>query len=35
MTLQLRPEAREDLDTAALWYEAQEKGLGRQFLGLP
>ena len=32
MALQLRPEAREDLDTAAHWYEAQEKGLGRQFL---
>jgi toxin ParE1/3/4 len=32
MALRLRPEAREDLDAAARWYEAQAKGLGRQFL---
>jgi len=32
MALRLRPEAREDLDAAARWYEAQENGLGRQFL---
>ena len=32
MALQLRPEAREDLDAAARWYEGQGKGLGRQFL---
>jgi toxin ParE1/3/4 len=28
----LRPAARDDLDAAARWYEAQERGLGRQFL---
>ena len=32
MVLRLRPEARDDLDAAARWYEAQETGLGRQFL---
>jgi len=32
MALRLRPEAREDLDAAARWYEAQENGLGHQFL---
>ena len=32
MALRLRPEAREDLDAAARWYEGQENGLGRQFL---
>ena len=32
MALRPRPEAREDLDAAARWYEGQEKGLGRQFL---
>jgi toxin ParE1/3/4 len=32
MALQLRPEAREDLNAAARWYDGQEKGLGRQFL---
>ena len=30
--LRLRPAARDDLDAAARWYEAQEIGLGRQFL---
>ena len=30
--LRLRPEATEDLNAAARWTEAQEKGLGRQFL---
>ena len=30
--LRLRPAARDDLDAAARWYEAQEPGLGRQFL---
>ncbi len=30
--LRLRPAARDDLDAAARWYEAQESGLGRQFL---
>jgi toxin ParE1/3/4 len=30
--LRLRPAARDDLDAAARWYEAQEHGLGRQFL---
>jgi hypothetical protein len=35
MALRLRPEAREDLDAAARWYEAQENGLGRQFLADP
>lgn len=28
----LRPEAEEDLAEAALWYEANEHGLGGQFL---
>lgn len=28
----LRPAARDDLDAEARWYEAQETGLGRQFL---
>jgi plasmid stabilization system protein ParE len=32
MELRLRPEARLDLEAAARWYEAQEQGLGRQFL---
>jgi len=32
MVLRLRPAARDDLDAAARWYEAQEPGLGRQFL---
>ena len=32
MVLRLRPAARDDLDAAARWYEAQERGLGRQFL---
>jgi len=32
MVLRLRPEARDDLYAAARWYEAQEIGLGRQFL---
>ena len=32
MVLRLRPEARDDLVAAARWYEAQEIGLGRQFL---
>ena len=30
--LRLRPAARDDLDAAARWYEAQEPGLGSQFL---
>ena len=30
--LRLRPAARDDLDAAARWTEAQEPGLGRQFL---
>lgn len=30
--LRLRLAARDDLDTAARWYEAQEHGLGRQLL---
>jgi hypothetical protein len=32
MVLRLRPEARDDLDAAARWYEAQEIGLGGHFL---
>lgn len=35
MTLEvrLRPEAELDLADAAFWYETQQSGLGRQFLG--
>ena len=35
MTLEvrLRPEAELDLADAAFWYEGQQSGLGRQFLG--
>ena len=32
MLLRLRPEARDDLEAAARWYEDQEPGLGQQFL---
>ena len=32
MALRLCPEARDGLEAAARWYEAQEIGLGRQFL---
>ena len=32
MVLRPRLEARDNLDAAARWYEAQEIGLGRQFL---
>ena len=31
--VRLRPEAELDLADAAFWYEAQQNGLGRQFLG--
>ena len=30
--LRIRPQARDDLEAAARWYEAQQKGLGRHFL---
>lgn len=35
MTLEvrLRPEVELDLADAAFWYEGQQRGLGRQFLG--
>jgi len=35
MTLEvrLRPEVEIDLADAAFWYEEQQRGLGRQFLG--
>ena len=32
LELRLRPEAELDLSDAALWYEEQRQGLGRQFL---
>jgi plasmid stabilization system protein ParE len=32
MALRLRSEAQADLDAAARWYEAQQQGLGTQFL---
>lgn len=32
MTLQIREEARLDLEAAARWYASQAPGLGRQFL---
>ena len=31
--LRIRPQARDDLEAVARWYEAQQKGLGRHFLG--
>jgi plasmid stabilization system protein ParE len=30
--VRLRPEAEEDLEEAATWYESQRPGLGQQFL---
>ncbi|MGH8613689.1 MAG: type II toxin-antitoxin system RelE/ParE family toxin [Gammaproteobacteria bacterium] len=30
--VRLRPEAEQDLSDAALWYERQRTGLGKQFL---
>ena len=32
MIVALRPEAEEDLDDAALWYEGHRRGLGGDFL---
>ena len=32
MIVTLRPEAEEDLDDAALWYEGHRRGLGGEFL---
>ena len=31
-TVYLRPEAEEDLEDAATWYESQREGLGQDFL---
>ncbi len=28
----IRPEAEKDIEAAALWYEKQQKGLGKDFL---
>ena len=33
LEVHLRPEAELDLADAAFWYEAQQSGLGHQFLG--
>ena len=33
LEVRLRPEAELDLADAAFWYEGQQSGLGRQFLG--
>jgi len=30
--VRLRPEAEQDLEEAAAWYEQQRKGLGQEFL---
>ena len=32
MEIRLRPEAEQDLVEAATWYEANQQGLGAQFL---
>ena len=32
MNVTLRPEAEDDLEDAALWYEGHRRGLGGQFL---
>lgn len=32
--VRLRPEAEQDVAEAALWYEANEPGLGAQFVDL-
>ena len=29
---QVRPEAQDDIEAAALWYEAQREGLGERFV---
>ena len=30
--IRLRPEAEQDLDEAAIWYDKQQPGLGQRFL---
>ena len=30
--LEVRPEAQDDIEAAALWYEAQKAGLGERFV---
>lgn len=32
MRIELHPEAQQELDSAALWYDAQRPGLGEEFL---
>ena len=32
LKVHIRPEAEKDIETAATWYEEQQKGLGKDFL---
>ena len=32
LKIRLRPEAETDIESAAVWYERQRKGLGEEFL---